>query len=230
MAYFYKLKIRVFIGVAALAILSSCRPSLPPSPTSTLLPPVVKIIKSTAAPIPQTRQTPTMEATREPQTLLEMARSVYGSRLVESIRIPAINLWAPVTPVGWLAGGDPADPASTDWDSPNAQVGWMVNGALPDDISGNIILYGHNNIDSSVFLNLYKLKAGDGITLQTGNGELAYRVFEVTILPVQNKAEDLAAYKAYLGQSSDLRLTLISCYPPVSNTERVVVIAFPANK
>jgi sortase A len=156
-----------------------------------------------------------------PDSLEKLARQAYGTRLVEWIRIPKLNLLAPVKPVGWSPSGD-----SAEWDSPDAQVGWAVSSALPGD-PGNIILYGHNNIDSSIFMRLSELKPGDRIQLTTGDKDWVYRVELVKILPVLSDAENQQAYADYFQKTSVAQLTLLSCWPPISNTHRVIVVALP---
>jgi len=149
--------------------------------------------------------------------------------LIEWVRIEAIQVYAPVTPVGW-ASSAPDDPAAPEWDSPGAGVGWVIDSSLPGDDSGNIILYGHNNINASVFRNLADLQPGDAIALSTGVGEWAYEVAEVTILPAltaEGADAHRAAYAGYLLPGLAPRLTLISCWPPDNNTHRVIVSAYP---
>jgi LPXTG-site transpeptidase (sortase) family protein len=82
---------------------------------------------------------------------------------------------------------------------------------------------------TAVFEELGKLKPGDGILLQTGDRTWEYQVGQVLILPLLGaSAEQQAAYQVYLQPTTEPRLTLISCWPPVSNTHRVVVIAYLA--
>lgn len=168
---------------------------------------------------------PTSPATTPfPQTLPELALSVYGDRLIEYIHIPALAIYAPVTPVGWSAQ-DPFSTDSAEWDSPDAQVGWLTTSALPDDRTGKIVLYGHNNIDSSIFKYLYKLTKGDEIQLDTGQGEWIYSVDQVDIAPVdQGRTATLFDADPNLDEQI---LIIISCYPPDNNTQRVIVTSYP---
>jgi LPXTG-site transpeptidase (sortase) family protein len=114
-----------------------------------------------------------------------------------------------------------------EWDSPGAKVGWVIDSALPGDAQGNIILYGHNNINSSVFRDLADLQAGDAIALSTSQGDWAYEVAEVHIVPVDESQGDRAEYARHLLPGLAPRLTLISCWPPDNNTHRVIVVAYP---
>ena len=113
-----------------------------------------------------------------------------------------------------------------EWDNPEAEVGWVVSSALPGD-AGNIILYGHNNIHSSVFLRLSEMQPGDEIALTTGEGEWRYRVKEVRILEIGGEEADQRAYQQYLQPGEEALLTLLSCWPPDNNTHRVIVKALP---
>ncbi|NPV74906.1 MAG: sortase [Anaerolineae bacterium] len=236
----------LLIALAALN-LSGCRPAseglaqtaLPDLPT-----PQARLDRQTTA----TALPSVAEPARTPLPAgkAELARSVYGGRVIEWVRIPKIAVFAPVTAVGWeaatLSPFDTLGPRSVPplfggkakfagtapvWDSPHAQVGWALSSALPGD-EGNIVLYGHNNIDSSVFRNLSDLKFGDEVRLQTGEREWLYYVTEVNILPVQSEEEDREVYAEYMSPTRAPRLTLISCWPPTNNTHRVIVVAYPA--
>jgi LPXTG-site transpeptidase (sortase) family protein len=155
------------------------------------------------------------------ETLAQLMETQYGKRLIDYIEIPALGLRAPVKAMGW---------DEIDWDSPDAAVGWASNSTLPDQPNGNIILYGHNNINSSVFRNLADLKPGDLISVQTGDQTWKYQVDSLEILPVQNDQEESEAYAAYFKQTYAPRLTLISCWPPTNNTHRVIVVSYPVMK
>lgn len=206
--------------------LCACRPSpalpdiAPPVRPSLPAPQAHLTSQAAAAPPPQTAEAARIAL---PDSKAGVARGVYGGRLIEWVRIPSISVFAPVTAVGWEADGDEA----AVWDSPHAQVGWALSSALPGE-EGNIVLYGHNNIDSSVFRNLSDLRFGDEVRLQTGEGEWRYDVTEVNILPVQSEEEDRVVYAEYMSPSRAPRLTLISCWPPTNNTHRVIVVAYPA--
>lgn len=206
-----------------LALLAACQAPARPVEPSVLPQPHLHLTTRTAA---QPSLLPTVTWSTPPPTgKSDLARSVYGDRLIEWIRIPAISVFAPVTPTGWEANGsDTPEPA---WDSPHAQVGWVLSSVLPGE-NGNIVLYGHNNIDSSVFKNLAELKSGDEIRLETGEQEWLYFVSEVNIIHVQTEEENLAVYADSMRPSHTPRLTLISCWPPTNNTHRVIVLAYPA--
>ena len=181
----------------------------------------------TASIIPPPPQA-TATAPPPPSSLVDLAIQVYGDRLIQHIGIPALGIYSPVVPVGWQA--DAASATGTDvagWDSPGAAVGWVLTSALPDQ-PGNIILYGHNNMYGAVFKNLGSLNESDTIFLETGERTWEYRIGGLELLPLTGAGPDkLTTYQAYLQPTTTPRLTVISCWPPESNTHRVVVIAYP---
>ena len=186
---------------------------------------VTPAVAVTTIPAPET--TPTSVVTNTPalpppaQSLAETARQVHGDRLISLVNIPALSIYAFVTPVGWELDITNAD--KTTWDSPDAMVGWAVSSALPGD-DGNIILYGHNNIYSAVFQDLYQLKQGEEVVLTTGEREWRYIVAEVILMPEDEESSGSLLVE-YMKPTRAPRLTIISCYPPDNNTHRVIVIA-----
>ena len=106
-------------------------------------------------------------------------------------------------------------------------MGWAVSSALPD-AGSNTILYGHNNLHASIFLHLADLQPGDRVTLITGETRWQYTVNQVQIVPVPTAAADRAVFNRIFKATRAPRLTIVSCWPPVSNTHRVIVVAYPA--
>jgi LPXTG-site transpeptidase (sortase) family protein len=222
----------IFLAMA----LSACQPPAPVS-TVTLPTPHLYITSQPAEAqeptesVPSATLAPTPTSSPFPSTLLQLAQSTYGAHLIQLIRIPKIGVQAPVTPVGWSPQASPgAALPNVSWDSPGAQVGWAISSALPGQRAGNVILFGHNNIDSSVFQRLAELQPGDPIYLDTGDYHWIYQVSQVDILPVETQRQDSSAYAEYFKTSRVPRLTLVSCWPPVSNTHRVFVIANPLTR
>ena len=214
---------KTFFLVLLLILLAGCAvPQTDPEVKGNLPPPEMETLAPGAAAEPD--ESLDIPPTTFPEDIAALARSQYGDRLIAYIEIPAIDVFAPVTPVGWQTDWVQGDLPG--WDNPKAAVGWALTSALPGD-AGNIILYGHNNIDSSVFKNLYKLQTGDAITLQTGEGDFAYATAEVKIFEARDDAEDREIFNAWLKPTRAPRLTLISCWPPDNNTHRVIVIAYP---
>ncbi|TME58016.1 MAG: sortase [Chloroflexi bacterium] len=87
--------------------------------------------------------------------------------------------------------------------------------------SGNAVLYGHDDIEGSVFGRLQDLKAGDEIQVaRASESPVAYHVTARTI--VAPTAVEI------LKPTNDVRLTLFTCWPNWVDTKRVVVTAVPA--
>jgi LPXTG-site transpeptidase (sortase) family protein len=86
--------------------------------------------------------------------------------------------------------------------------------------SGNAVLYGHDDIEGSVFGRLKDLNAGDEIDVTpAGASPVVYHVTGRTI--VQPNAVQI------LNPTNDVRLTLFTCWPNWVDTQRVVVSASP---
>lgn len=87
--------------------------------------------------------------------------------------------------------------------------------------SGNAVLYGHDDIEGSVFGRLKDLNPGDEIDVTpVGASPLVYHVSGRRI--VQPNAVQI------LNPTNDVRLTLFTCWPNWVDTQRVVVTASPA--
>ena len=80
-------------------------------------------------------------------------------------------------------------------------VGHLAETALPGEV-GNVVLAGHRD---TVFRPLKDVRAGDAITLTTRDGEFAYRVESMSVVPPT--AIDV------LEPTGGRTLTLITCYP-----------------
>ncbi|MEW6240737.1 MAG: sortase [Chloroflexota bacterium] len=213
-------------GLLTALTLAACGTSAP-SPGPALPAPIVNVTHADTLPTPL--QTP--ESLPAPVSLEidDLASNLFGDRrLIERVRIPAIGVNSEVVPVGWQRQfGAPPESDALEWDSPGDYVGWVINSALPDQ-RGNTILYGHNNLFTAVFRDLWKLEPGDRLYLQTAEGKWEYLVDQIVIIPIEGAAdEERAAYDAYFYPSVIPRLTLVSCWPPDNNTHRVIVTAYP---
>lgn len=88
--------------------------------------------------------------------------------------------------------------------------------------SGNAVLYGHDDIEGSVFGRLKDLQTGDEIDVLMADGTpAAYRVSAKAIMA--------PSAVQILQPTNDVRLTLFTCWPNWVDTQRVVVTASPAN-
>lgn len=101
-----------------------------------------------------------------------------------------------------------------DWESLKRGVGQHVGSADPGTF-GNLVLSGHNDIYGQVFRHLDDLNPGDEIIIHTDQRSFTYLVSE-TMLVSPTAIE-------VLFPTEDPTLTLISCYPYLIDSQRIVV-------
>jgi sortase A len=151
------------------------------------------------------------------------AKRVLPSRLV----IPSIKVDTPVVELGWKTSKTASGSIFSEWDVAEYAAGWHKNSSVPGE-TGNVVMSGHNNILGSVFRQLDQLKRGDTLEVFAGGTEYSYAVDEVLILPEKHASdEQRQANVKYIQETTDDRLTLVSCWPRDDNTHRIVVIAKP---
>lgn len=143
--------------------------------------------------------------------------------------IPAIGLDAPVVGSALLPVEDQAANLYQ-WRAPDAfAVGWHYSSAQLGE-RGNTVLNGHHNAFGEVFRDLEELKKGDRIFAFTNEGAASFR-YEVTdILILEERSQPIETRlrnARLIRETSDERLTLITCWPYVSNTHRLIIIARP---
>jgi len=223
-----KRRLFLIVGLGLLPVFAlRCSPAGSPTPTHLPTPRVwvTPGLPPAITPEALSASTPTPAPAEEPEVAL-LANQLYGGKLIERIAIPALHLDSQVVPVGWHINPEAAtDADKIEWDSPYEAVGWMISSALPDQ-AGNTVLYGHNNMYTSVFKDLGSLAPGDLVYVYTGQSTWKYEVSQIEILPILSAGIDQQAkYLSYLEPTPLSRLTLISCWPPVSNTHRVIAIA-----
>jgi LPXTG-site transpeptidase (sortase) family protein len=87
--------------------------------------------------------------------------------------------------------------------------------------SGNAVLYGHDDIEGSIFGRLQELAIGDELDVTMAGGEaIVYHVSARAI--VAPTAVEI------LRPTNDVRLTMFTCWPNWVDNKRVVVTAVPA--
>lgn len=126
-----------------------------------------------------------------------------GTGRIIRVGVAAINVDAPVVQ------GD-------DWEALKTGVGLNNTSGIPGK-SGNVILSGHNDIFGQVFRDLDRLVPGDEIVLLTEKNAYTYIVTGTQI--VQPSQVEV------MRQTEESTLTLISCYPYLVDTQRIVVSA-----
>jgi sortase A len=142
------------------------------------------------------------------------------------IVVPKINLDSKIIPVGWHVVQDSGHAVSV-WDVADFAAGWNRGSAFPGNV-GNTVISGHHNIKGEVFRYLVNLEAGDEVDLFVANQRYAYRVTEKHILPEKGMPEEVRIANArWIAQTTDQRLTLVTCWPYTNNTHRLIIVAKP---
>lgn len=119
------------------------------------------------------------------------------------IQIPAINVDAPIVQ------GD-------GWEQLKKGVGQNIGSANPGQ-NGNLVLSAHNDVYGEIFRHLDRLVPGDQIVVYTQQRQYVYVVDRTAI--VEPTAVEVMA------PTGSPTATLISCYPYLVNTQRIVVFA-----
>lgn len=126
-----------------------------------------------------------------------------GPQQALRIVIPAINVDAVIVQ------GD-------DWEQLKKGVGQHIGSADPGQ-AGNLVLSAHNDIYGEIFRHLDQLQPGDEVQVFTAREIFTYLIGETRIVPPTEVG--------VLAPTPHASLTLISCYPYLINTERIVVTA-----
>ncbi|MCS7039782.1 MAG: sortase [Anaerolineae bacterium] len=146
------------------------------------------------------------------------------------LRIPALGLDTPVLPMGWHVVAD-AEGLRSEWDLVDDAAGHHLDSVYPGE-AGNVVLSGHNNIGGAVFRSVCVIGEpgvafglGDAMVLVDEVGrEFTYRVNGWHRFPEANVSLAQRQENArYMAPTEHAQLTLITCWPPTSNTHRVVV-------
>ena len=190
-------------------------PTLAPTPEPVFI---------TATPQPTTQPTPyILEVTQTP----EPSPTPLPPGPPERIVIPIIALDAPVTPA-YTQFVELRGQIFEQWTAPDWYAAGWQQGSAQVGAVGNTVLNGHHNIHGSVFSLLHQLVQGDQILIYTGDRELRYVVSQVmnlqeTGIPLEQRLDNAR----WVLPSTDERLTLVTCWPPESNTHRIIVVAVP---
>jgi len=136
-------------------------------------------------------------------TVTMVAPPTPGTGTPRRMVIPAIQVDAPIVM------GDT-------WEDLKKGIGHHPGSALPGEPS-NMVVSAHNDVYGEVFRDLAELAAGDEVLVYTDQGAFRYLVNRVDIvLPTQIEVMDPTDHAV---------LTMITCYPYLLDTHRVVAVA-----
>ena len=145
-----------------------------------------------------------------PEHLRPLVQSLYnapvptpGPQQAIRVQIPAIGVDAPIVQ------GD-------GWEQLKKGVGQHLGSANPG-IRGNLVLAAHNDIFGEIFRDLDRLNPGDLVIIYTNQRSFTYIVVDTQIV-----APTMVEVMAPTNQATT---TLISCYPYMKDSKRIVVIA-----
>jgi sortase A len=137
------------------------------------------------------------------KSLAEIPLPTPGPEQAIRIVIPALNLDVPVVQ------GD-------DWEQLKKGVGQHIGSANPGE-NGNVVLSAHNDIFGRYFRYLDRLKPGDEVILHTEHHTYTYVVEEKMIVRPTRVG--------LMAPTDDPIVTMISCYPFMLDTKRIIVRA-----
>lgn len=119
------------------------------------------------------------------------------------IRIPAISVDAPIV----MGDGE---------EQLKKGVGQYIYSTNPGQ-NGNLVLSAHNDVFGEIFRDLDKLEPGDEVIVYTNQRAYTYIVQQQQVVgPLQVEV---------MAPTADPVVTLISCYPYMVNTHRIVISA-----
>jgi LPXTG-site transpeptidase (sortase) family protein len=153
----------------------------------------------------------------------ELPKGLIPERLV----IPAISVDAPIIPT-MAKEIEYKGETYYQWIAPDEYAaGWHNTSALLGN-TGNTVLNGHHNVYGKVFKDIINLEEGDLIDIYSGDYKYEYKVAYTILIPERYQTLTIRKENAkWISETVDERLTLITCWPPTSNTHRVIVVAFP---
>ena len=219
--------------------------------TRTALPPIATASRSATL----TAKAPSSSialATASPQPTLASGAPILPATILPGptalpvrIVISDLKIDARVVEMGWRAVDGP-NGMQSEWIIPEFEAGHHMNSA-PMGSLGNVVISGHNNIygrvfepisfawdpDVSVRIDDVTLSSdaldGRRVEVHDALGRVyAYTIADFYLLrdtgiPLARRVENAR----FIQQSGRTQLTLVTCWPPTSNTHRLIVIAYP---
>ncbi len=209
--------------------LSASEQPAPPPPAAAGMPPALLIASSHqrgrptfATPVFATATPPATAPAAEPSATAApatppAAEATPAPRLPATSRIviPRIGLDSAVVEVGVLPSGE--------MDTPAFAAGRLAFSAEAGE-PGNVVVAGHDDILGEVFRRLPELQPGDEFVLYRGPAAFRYRVETRVIVREEGASEAQRRENArWMAPTDDATATLISCYPYLVDTHRIIV-------
>ena len=167
------------------------------------------------------------ESTPAPAMLVPVEGIAAGTIQPQRLEISSIDLDVTILPVGFVqfeqTGGN-----YVQWQVPDEYaIGWHgLSAGLRE--KGNTVLNGHNNVFGEVLRYLDQVVVGDIMNVYSGGQQFTYQITDSVIVAERDQPIEVRqANAAWIAETADERITLVSCYPYQSNTHRVIVVARP---
>jgi sortase A len=170
------------------------------------------------------------EEPRIPATPLPVATPVSTPTASPPDRIagPSIGVDAGVVRTSWEVA-DVGGTSQPVWKVPEAPLAGWHDGSAPLGVPGNTVINGHNWPQNAVFRDLYQVRPGEWILLYSNDALFWYEIAEVLLLPEAGQPLEVRQDNArYIQPTDDERVTLVTCHPYGQLTNRLIVIARPA--
>ncbi len=135
------------------------------------------------------------------QSLANIPIPTPGPEQARRIQIPAIGVDASIVQ------GD-------GWEQLKKGVGQHIGSANPGE-NGNMVLSAHNDVFGEIFRYLDQLKPGDEIIIHTQRQVYVYVVYNTVVV----EPTDVQ----YMDPTVAPEVTLVSCYPYLVDTQRIIV-------
>ena len=220
-------------------------PTGTPAPLATAAP-AGTIAPATATPPPAATPTAAPVTPAALPTAISTGAPVGAGALPVRLQIPKLKLDVPVVEMGWLVI-QTQDGLRSDWDIPKDAAGHHLNSARLGE-AGNLVISGHNNIYGQVFRpislawnNDQRVKVDDYTDQSDVLNGAVVKLFDAAgaehdylvsafyrLKETGASREQQAAHAVYMQPTDHEQVTLITCWPPTSNTHRLILIARPA--
>ncbi len=137
------------------------------------------------------------------QSIANMPAPTPGPQQAIRIQVPAIGVDAPVV-------------LGDTWEQLKKGVGQHLGTGNPG-LPGNVVLSAHNDVFGEIFRDLDQLQPGDQVILFTAQQQYVYIVTGSAIVE--------PTYVEVMAPTAEPTVTLVSCYPYLVDTKRIVVFA-----
>lgn len=159
----------------------------------------------------------------------KIAKALEIPLIPDKIEIPTIGLVAPIV-VAEFNFTDVEGETFGQWIPPSEfSAAWHPDSALLGS-DGNTVINGHHNEFGEVFGKLIDLESGDLVYIYAKGKKYTFVIANKMILLERGQSLDVKLANAtWLGNTDDVRLTLVTCWPAKSNTHRLILVARPYN-